>query len=52
MIQSVDNERYGKNLQASFKQNFIREEKNRGEKKNNNNKEKKYLWKNLTKEGK
>ena len=50
--QSVDNECYGKNLQASFKQNFIREEKNRGEKKNNNNKEKKYLWKNLTKEGK
>ena len=40
VIQSVDNERYGKNLQASFKQNFIREEKNRGEKKNNNNKEK------------
>ena len=36
VIQSVDNERYGKNLQASFKQNFIREEKNRGEKKNNN----------------
>ena len=27
VIQSVDNERYGKNLQASFKQNFIREEK-------------------------
>ena len=52
VIQSVDHERYGKNLQASFKQNFIREEKNRGEKKNNNNKEKKYLWKNLTKEGK
>ena len=25
VIQSVDNERYGKNLQASFKQNFIRE---------------------------
>ena len=40
VIQSVDNERYGKNLQASFKQSFIREEKNRGEKKNNNNKEK------------
>lgn len=40
VIQSVDNERYGKGLQASFKQNFIREEKNRGEKKNNNNKEK------------
>ena len=33
VIQSVDNEYYGKNLQASFKQNFIREEKNRGEKK-------------------
>ena len=40
VIQSVDNECYGKNLQASFKQSFIREEKNRGEKKNNNNKEK------------
>ena len=52
VIQSVDNECYVKNLQASFKQSFIREEKNRGEKKNNNNKEKKYLWKNLTKEGK
>ena len=39
VIQSVDNECYGKNLQASFKQNFIREEKNRGEKKNNNNKD-------------
>jgi hypothetical protein len=34
VIQSVDNECYGKNLQASFKQSFIREEKNRGEKKN------------------
>ena len=33
VIQSVDNEFYGKNLQASFKQSFIREEKNRGEKK-------------------
>ena len=33
VIQSVDNERYGKGLQASFKQNFIREEKNSGEKK-------------------
>ena len=32
-LQSIDNERYGKNLQASFKQNFIREEKNREEKK-------------------
>ena len=40
VIQSVDNECYGKNLQASFKQSFIREEMNRGEKKNNNNKEK------------
>ena len=43
VIQSVDNERYGKNLQASFKQSFIREEKNRGEKKNNNNKEKEII---------
>ena len=43
VIQSVDNERYGKNLQASFKQNFIREEKNRGEKKNNNNKDKEII---------
>ena len=43
VIQSVDNERYGKNLQASFKQNFIREEKNRGEKTNNNNKEKELI---------
>ena len=33
VIQSVDNECYVKNLQASFKQSFIREEKNRGEKK-------------------
>ena len=33
VIQSVDNERYGKGLQASFKQSFIGEEKNRGEKK-------------------
>ena len=41
VIQSVDNERYGKGLQASFKQNFIREEKNRGE--NNNNKEKEII---------
>ena len=39
VIQSVDNECYGKNLQASFKQSFIREEKNRGEKKNNKEKE-------------
>ena len=43
VIQSVDNERYGKNLQASFKQNFIREEKNREEKKININKEKEII---------
>ena len=43
VIQSVDNECYAKNLQASFKQSFIREEKNRGEKKNNNNKEKEII---------
>ena len=43
VIQSVDNECYGKNLQASFKQSFIREEKNREEKKNNNNKEKEII---------
>ena len=43
VIQSVDNECYGKNLQASFKQNFIREEKNREEKKNNSNKEKEII---------
>ena len=43
VIQSVDNECYGKNLQVSFKQSFIREEKNRGEKKNNNNKEKEII---------
>ena len=43
VIQSVGNECYGKNLQASFKQSFIREEKNRGEKKNNNNKEKEII---------
>ena len=43
VIQSVDNECYGKNLQASFKQSFIREEKNRGEKKNNNTKEKEII---------
>ena len=41
VIQSVDNERYGKNLQASFKQNFIREEKNREEKKTTITKKKK-----------
>ena len=43
VIQSVDNERYGKGLQASFKQNFIREEENREEKKNNSNKEKEII---------
>ena len=43
VIQSVDNECYVKKLQASFKQSFIREEKNRGEKKNNNNKEKEII---------
>ena len=43
VIQSVDNECYGKNLQASFKQSFIREEKNRGATKNNNNKEKEII---------
>ena len=43
VIQSVDNECYGKNLQASFKQSFIREEKNRGEKKKNNKKEKEII---------
>ena len=43
VIQSVDNECYGKNLQASFKQSFIREEKNSGETKNNNNKEKEII---------
>ena len=42
-LQNIDNEWYGKNLQASFKQSFIREEKNRGEKKNNNNKEKEII---------
>ena len=43
VIQSVDNESYGKNLQATFKQSIIREQKNRGEKKNNNNKEKEII---------
>ena len=38
-LQCIDNECVNGGLQASFKQNFIREEKNRGEKKNNNNKE-------------
>ena len=39
-IQYIDNECVDECSQASVKQNFIREEKNRGEKKNNNNKEK------------
>ena len=39
-IQYIDNECVNGDLQASFKQNFIREEKNREEKKNNSNKEK------------
>ena len=40
-LQCIDNECVnGGGLQASFKQNFIREEKNREEKKNNSNKEK------------
>ena len=39
-IQYIDNECVNECSQASVKQNFIREEKNRGEKKNNNNKEK------------
>ena len=42
-LQCIDNECVNGNLQASFKQNFIREEKNRGEKKNNNNKEKEII---------
>ena len=40
-LQCIDNECVNRSLQASFKQNFIREEKNREEKKNNSNKEKK-----------
>ena len=39
-LQCIDNECVNGGLQASFKQNFIREEKNREEKKNNSNKEK------------
>ena len=39
-LQCIDNEFVNRSLQASFKQNFIREEKNREEKKNNSNKEK------------
>ena len=39
-LQCIDNECVNGGMQASFKQNFIREEKNREEKKNNSNKEK------------
>ena len=39
-LQCIDNECVNRSLQAGFKQNFIREEKNREEKKNNSNKEK------------
>lgn len=42
-IQYIDNECVNECSQASVKQNFIREEKNRGEKKNNNNKEKEII---------
>ena len=42
-LQCIDNECVNRGLQASFKQSFIREEKNRGEKKNNNNKEKEII---------
>lgn len=42
-IQYIDNECVDECSQASVKQNFIREEKNRGEKKNNNNKEKEII---------
>ena len=42
-LQCIDNECVNRRLQAGFKQNFIREEKNRGEKKNNNNKEKEII---------
>ena len=42
-LQCIDNECVNRSLQASFKQSFIREEKNRGEKKNNNNKEKEII---------
>ncbi|WP_025018755.1 DUF4373 domain-containing protein [Phocaeicola sartorii] len=42
-IQCVDNECCNEPSQASFKQNFIREEENREEKKNNSNKEKEII---------
>ncbi len=42
-FQCVDNECCNEPSQASFKQNFIREEKNREEKKNNSNKEKEII---------
>ena len=42
-FQCVDNEYCNEPSQASFKQNFIREEKNREEKKNNSNKEKEII---------
>ncbi len=42
-FQCVDNECCNEPLQASFKQNFIREEENREEKKNNSNKEKEII---------
>ena len=42
-LQCIDNECVNRSLQASFKQNFIREEENREEKKNNSNKEKEII---------
>ena len=42
-LQCIDNECVNRSLQAGFKQNFIREEKNREEKKNNSNKEKEII---------
>ncbi len=42
-FQCVDNECCNEPSQASFKQNFIREEENREEKKNNSNKEKEII---------
>ena len=42
-FQCVDNECCNEHSQASFKQNFIREEENREEKKNNSNKEKEII---------
>ena len=42
-LQCIDNECVNGDLQANFKQNFIREEKNREEKKNNSNKEKEII---------